>query len=203
MGALRTDINREAVCASVAVKGYRQTAREFHIPHQTVESIAKAAGVRPGKAAVQIAHAQSERSDRTAAIQTPSDARPSERPAHTVVTQYALDLAQRSQLALLERNALVLEYGAKIAKSQPGKALAQTQDILGTARAAAIIQTPGFRPEGEARSAGSITSDQVASVIQRAMERIPEIEAEIVACERKLAGPTETVSTGDSQQDPK
>lgn len=183
MPAARTDINKEGLCAAVALKGYRAAARQFDVPVATVFRIAKAAGVKPGVPQSKPNPERVSTSEASERIETPAR---SNTPAHTVITQYASDLAERCQLALLERNTHVLEYAAKIAKTQPGRALAQTQDVLGTARAAAIGQTPGFRAEGDQRPSGQLTHDQVATVIERAMQRIPEIEAEIIAVEQKL-----------------
>lgn len=183
MPAPRTDINREGLCAAVALHGYRAAARQFGESPATVFRIAKAAGVKPGVPQAKAQRIPVSTDEASEQIET---APRSNMPAHQVISDYALDLAGRSQLAMLERNCHVLEYAAKIAKTQPGRALAQTQDVLGTARAAAIAQTPGFRAEGEQRSAGHLTHDQVATVIERAMQRIPEIEAEIIAVEQKL-----------------
>ena len=143
MPAPRTDIDRDGIAASVALHGIRATARMTGEPVGTVQDIARAARVTMPTSAVRTV------TQRVTAVRTPTEigSIQSIRPAHQVITNALAELGKASALAIARRGHLVLESAAERATADPERAMAESGDVLATAKGLQVANVPGFERE--------------------------------------------------------
>jgi hypothetical protein len=147
MPAPRTDIDRNTVAASVAMRGIRGTAREMGLPVATVQDIAKAGGVVvPGALTRTV-------TERTTSVQSVQGANGlHQQPMHALITDEMARLGAKSKLAVAKYAARVLPYAAKTAKLDAEKALTMAGDVKSVVSGAQMANVPGFERQVDDRS---------------------------------------------------
>ncbi len=155
MPALREDIDRHAVAAQIALMGIRPTARATGLPVGTVQDIAEQMNVTLPAKPMRLVPIETKRAP-VRSLQDES-LQPSLRPAHAVITDARTEAGRAASLHVALRGAVVLESAYQRALDDPERALAESADVLSTAKGLQVANVPGFERE-QAASAQAVVN---------------------------------------------
>jgi hypothetical protein len=143
--APRADINRDAVAASVAMVGQRETARRLNVPLGTVQRIAKEAGAVPPRPVMQPQRRTTAVASVRGTVGTP--------PAHVLISDEIQRNGATARLAMSQIAARTLPHVAGMALESPEMALEHAGNVASVVGSAQRANVPGFERQQDQQSA--------------------------------------------------